>query len=159
MAKGNIKATNFLINLDWQKDIFEDFDGNVNEEQAGKIFVYLFKSMKEILLYNGKQIRSGDNDVDYPVKSLINQILRMRGENNVSDEEIARMRAEGMSSKDISERLKQSGVKLGDSGVRARDGWKNYQKYVKNVNFDNNDNSDNIITKVAKIDNNDKYVF
>ena len=121
MAKGNIKATNFLINLDWQKDIFEDFDGNVNEEQAGKIFVYLFKSMKEILLYNGKQIRSGDNDVDYPVKSLINQILRMRGENNVSDEEIARMRAEGMSSKDISERLKQSGVKLGDSGVRARD--------------------------------------
>ena len=159
MAKGNIKATNFLINLDWQKDIFEDFDGNVNEEQAGKIFVYLFKSMKEILLYNGKQIRSGDNDVDYPVKSLINQILRMRGENNVSDEEIARMRAEGMSSKDISERLKQSGVKLGDSGVRARDGWKNYQKYVKNVNFDNNDNNDNIITKVAKIDNNDKYVF
>lgn len=159
MAKGNIKATNFLINLDWQKDIFEDFDGNINEEQAGKIFVYLFKSMKEILLYNGKQIRSGDNDVDYPVKSLINQILRMRGENNVSDEEIAKMRAEGMSSKDISERLKQSGVKLGDSGVRARDGWKNYQKYVKNVNFDNSVNNDNIITKVAKIDNNDKYVF
>lgn len=159
MAKGNIKATNFLINLDWQKDIFEDFDGNINEEQAGKIFVYLFKSMKEILLYNGKQIRSGDNDVDYPVKSLINQILRMRGENNVSDEEIAKMRAEGMSSKDISERLKQSGVKLGDSGVRARDGWKNYQKYVKNVNFDNNVNNGNTITKVAKIDNNDKYVF
>lgn len=159
MAKGNIKATNFLINLDWQKDIFEDFDGNINEEQAGKIFVYLFKSMKEILLYNGKQIRSGNNDIDYPVKSLINQILRMRGENNVNDEEIARMRAEGMSSKDISERLKQSGVKLGDSGVRARDGWKNYQKYVKNVNFDNNVNNDNTITKVAKIDNNDKYVF
>lgn len=115
--------------------------------------------MKEILLYNGKQIRSGNNDIDYPVKSLINQILRMRGENNVNDEEIARMRAEGMSSKDISERLKQSGVKLGDSGVRARDGWKNYQKYVKNVNFDNNVNNDNTITKVAKIDNNDKYVF
>lgn len=159
MAKGNIKATNFLINLDWQKDIFEDFDGNINEERAGKIFVYLFKSMKEILLYDGKQVRSGDNDVDYPVRSLINQILRMRGENSVSDEEIARMRIDGMSSKDISEKLKQSGIKLGDSGVRSRDGWKNYQKYVKVVNFDNSDKNDNNITKNVKIDNNDKYVF
>lgn len=134
----NIKATNFLINLDWQKDIFEDFDGNVNEEQAGKIFVYLFKSMKEILLHDGKQVRSGDNDVDYPVKGIINQILRMRGENTVSDEEIARMKAEGLSSKEISNRLKDMGIKLGDSGVRSREGWKNFQKYlVSTVNIDN----------------------
>lgn len=156
MAKGNIKATNFLINLDWQKDIFEDFDGNINEEQAGKIFVYLFKSMKEILLYDGKQVRSGDNDVDYPVKGLINQILRMRGENNVSDEEIAKMRIDGMSSKDISAKLKQAGIKLGDSGVRSRDGWKNYQKYVKSVNFDD---IDNIKINNVKNDDSDKYVF
>lgn len=133
----NIKATNYLINLDWEKDIFEDFDGNIDEEQAGKIFVYLFKSMKEILLYNGKQVRSGDNDVDYPVRGLINQILRMRGENTtISDEEIAKMRIDGMSSKEISKELYNSGIKLTESGVRAREGWKNYQKFVKIVNND-----------------------
>ena len=133
----NIKATNYLINLNWEKDIFEDFDGNVNEEQAGKIFVYLFKSMKEILLYDGKQVRSGDNDVDYPVRSLINQILRMRGENNtVSNQQIAQMRLEGKSSDQIAEELKSMGIKLGSSGVRARDGWKNYQNYVKIDNSD-----------------------
>lgn len=146
----NIKANNFLINLNWQKDIFEDFDGNVNEEQAGKILVYLFKSMKEILLYDGKQIRSGDNSIDYTVRGLINQILRMRGEDNsVSDEEIAKLRLEGMSSKDISLKLKEKGIKLGDSGVRSRDGWKNYQKYVK---IDNDIDEENKIVKNDKID-------
>ena len=151
----NIKANNFLINLNWQKDIFEDFDGNINEEQAGKILVYLFKSMKEILLYDGKQVRSGDNSIDYTVRGLINQILRMRGEDNsVSDEEIAKMRIDGMSSKDISLKLKEKGVKLGDSGVRSRDGWKNYQKYVKVINDDNNNNNNNN----DNFDNN-KYKF
>lgn len=127
----NIKATNFLINLDWQKDIFEDFEGNVNEEQAGKILVYLFRSMKEILLHNGKQICSGDYSVDYPVKGLINQIIRMRGDNTVNDEQIAKMRIDGLSSEKISEELLSLGIKLSPSGVRARKGWKDYQYYVK----------------------------
>ena len=130
----NVKATNYLINLNWEKDIFEDFDGNINEEQAGKIFVYLFKSMKEILLFNGKQVRSGDNDVDYPVKGLINQILRMRGDSIINvDNEIARMRLDGMSSEAISVELNNFGVKLSSSGVRMKDGWKNYQNYVKKI--------------------------
>ena len=133
----NIKATNFLINLDWEKEIFEDFDGNINEEQAGKILVYLFYSMKEILLYDGKQVRSGDGNIDFPVRSLINQILRMRGETKVKDEEIARMRLEGLSSSAISEKLRERGVEMSSSGVRMRDGWKNYQKYVKPDNIDN----------------------
>lgn len=129
----NTKATNYLINLNWEKDIFQDFDGNINEEQAGKIFVYLFKSMKEILLYDGKQVRSGDNDIDYPVKSLINQILRMRGQNpTVSDQQIAEMRAKGLSSDQISAELSLKGIKLGSSGVRSKDGWKNFQNYIKN---------------------------
>lgn len=127
----NIKATNYLINLDWERDIFEDFDGNYNEEQAGQIFVYLFKSMKDILLHDGKQVRSGNNDIDYPVRSLINQILRMRGDNKVTDQEIAIMRARGMTSDEITEDLAIRGIKLGASGVRARDGWRNYQNYVK----------------------------
>ena len=129
----NTKSTNYLINLNWEKDIFQDFDGNINEEQAGKIFVYLFKSMKEILLYDGKQVRSGDNDIDYPVKSLINQILRMRGQNpTVSDQQIAEMRAKGLSSDQISAELSLKGIKLGSSGVRSKDGWKNFQNYIKN---------------------------
>ena len=111
--------------------------------------------MKEILLYDGKQVRSGDNSIDYTVRGLINQILRMRGEDNsVSDEEIAKMRIDGMSSKDISLKLKEKGVKLGDSGVRSRDGWKNYQKYVKVINDDNNNNNNNN----DNFDNN-KYKF
>lgn len=126
----NTKANNFLINLDWQPDIFEDIDGYVDDERAGKILVYLFKSMKEIIIHGGKQVKSGDNDIDYPVRSIVSQIVRMRGEDVVSDEAIAKMRAEGLTSIQISNRLKESGIKLGDSGVRSRQGWKNYQKYV-----------------------------
>lgn len=127
----NIKATNFLINLDWEKEIFEDLDGTINEERAGKILTYLFLSMKEILLHDGKQIFSGDGNVDYPVRGLINQILRMRGEEaTISDLEIAQLKLKGQSSEQISQTLKQRGIKLSASGVRARDGWKNYQNYI-----------------------------
>lgn len=127
----NIKATNFLINLDWENDIFEDFDGNYDEDQAGKVLIYLFKSMKEILLFNGKQVRSGDSFIDTIVRGLINQIIRMRGTNTVSDEQIAKMRLEGLSSIEISNTLKSSGIEISSSGIRMKDGWKNYQKYIK----------------------------
>ena len=128
----NIKATNYLVNLDWEKEIFEDLNGDRDDERAGKIFVYLFLSMKEILLYEGKQILSGDSDIDYPVKGLINQILLMRGEHNsVSDSQIAQMRLEGFSSEQIAQEYKLLGIKIGGSGIRSRDGWKNYQNYVK----------------------------
>lgn len=127
----NIKASNFLINLDWENDIFEDFDGNYDEDQAGKVLVYLFKSMKEILLFNGKQVRSGDSFIDTIVRGLINQIIRMRGTNTVSDEQIAKMRLEGLSSIEISNTLKSSGIEISSSGIRMKDGWKNYQKYIK----------------------------
>lgn len=126
-----VKSTTFLVNLDWEKDIFEDFDGNINEELAGKILVYLFKSMKEIILFKGKQVRSGENEVDYPVKGLINQILRMRKENINVDNTIANLRLKGLSSEAVSEELSNFGVSLTASGVRAKDGWKNYQNYVK----------------------------
>ena len=140
----NIKANNYLINLDWETDIFVGLDGKYNEDKAGKIFVYLFYSMREILKNNGEQVFSGDPSIDYPVKNLINQIRRMRGEQNtVSDLEIAQMRIAGLKSDEISDRLQKLGIKLGSSGVRARDGWKNYQNYA---NFDN----------VVTVDNFDK---
>jgi len=128
----NIKATNYLINLNWEKEIFEDLSGDRDDERAGKIFVYLFLSMKEILLNDGKQVLSGDGDIDYPVKSLISQIIRMRGEEmTASDKDIAQMRLEGMSSDEISKALFSRGIKLSASGVRSRDGWRKYQNYVK----------------------------
>ena len=127
----NIKATNFLVNLNWEKEIFEDLSGNFDEQRGGKILAYLFLSMKEILLHNGKQVLSGDGNIDYPVKGLINQILLMRGEEStISDNDIAQMKKEGMSSDEISQSLKLRGIKLSASGVRARDGWKNYQNYL-----------------------------
>ena len=42
----NIKANNYLINLDWEKDLFFDMDDEYNEELAGKRMVFLFKSMR-----------------------------------------------------------------------------------------------------------------
>ena len=128
----NIKATNYLINLNWEKEIFEDLNGDRDDERAGKIFVYLFLSMKEILINDGKQVLSGDGDIDYPVKSLISQIIRMRGEEmTASDKDIAQMRLEGMSSDEISKSLASRGIKLSASGVRSRDGWRKYQNYVE----------------------------
>lgn len=128
----NIKATNYLINLNWEKEIFEDLSGDRDDERAGKIFVYLFLSMKEILINDGKQVLSGDGDIDYPVKSLISQIIRMRGEEmTASDKDIAQMRLEGMSSDEISKSLASRGIKLSASGVRSRDGWRKYQNYVE----------------------------
>ena len=127
----NIKATNFLVNLNWEKEIFEDLSGNFDEQRGGKILAYLFLSMKEILLHDGKQVLSGDGNIDYPVKGLINQILLMRGEeSSISDNDIEQMKKEGMSSDEISQSLKLRGIKLSASGVRARDGWKNYQNYL-----------------------------
>lgn len=127
----NIKATNYLVNLNWEKEIFEDLSGDRDDERAGKIFVYLFLSMKEILLNDGKQVLSGDSDIDYPVRSLISQIIRMRGEEmTASDYDIAQMRLEGMSSDEISKSLSSRGIKLSASGVRSREGWRKYQNYV-----------------------------
>lgn len=41
----NKRAENFLINLNWKKDLFEDLEGNVDFSLAGKRLVYLFLSM------------------------------------------------------------------------------------------------------------------
>ena len=51
----------------------------------------------------------------------------MRGTNTVSDEQIAKMRLEGLSSIEISNTLKSSGIEISSSGIRMKDGWKNYQ--------------------------------
>ena len=42
----NIKANNYLINLDWEKDLFFNMDDEYDEELAGKRMVFLFKSMR-----------------------------------------------------------------------------------------------------------------
>lgn len=128
MAK---KSENFLINLNWRKDLFEDFDGNEDFVLAGQRMVYFFLSMESIMTEeNGKQVMSGNMDVDWVVKGLINQEMRMRGNTDQVDIRIAMLRAQGKKSKDISEALALEGVKLTDGGVRKRKGWTNYQQYV-----------------------------
>ena len=50
----------------------------------------LFLSMEEIMTNeNGKQVSSGDMSVDWVVKGLINQEMRMRGETDKVDAKIA----------------------------------------------------------------------
>ena len=131
----NIKANNYLINLDWEKDLFFDMDDEYNEELAGKRMVFLFKSMRQILLNDGKQIMSGESEVDYPVKGLINQILRMRGQDKISDMEIAKLRVQGYKSDYIAKLFTSRGIKISDSGIRKRDGWINYTKYLQDTDF------------------------
>ena len=128
MAK---KSENFLINLNWRKDLFEDFDGNEDFILAGQRMVYFFLSMESIMTEeNGKQVMSGNMDVDWVVKGLINQEMRMRGNTDQVDIRIAMLRAQGKKSQEISDILKSEGVKLTDGGVRKRKGWTNYHQYV-----------------------------
>lgn len=128
MAK---RSENFLINLNWRKDLFEDFDGNEDFVLAGQRMVYFFLSMESIMTEeNGKQVMSGNMDVDWVVKGLINQEMRMRGNTDQVDIRIAMLRAQGKNSKEISDILKLEGVKLTDGGVRKRKGWTNYYQYV-----------------------------
>ena len=131
----NIKANNYLINLDWEKDLFFNMDDEYDEELAGKRMVFLFKSMRQILINNGKQIMSGESEVDYPVKGLINQILRMRGQDKISDIEIAKLKAQGYKSAQIAQMFTNRGMKISESGIRKRDGWSNYVKYLQGTDF------------------------
>lgn len=131
----NIKANNYLINLDWEKDLFFNMDDEYDEELAGKRMVFLFKSMRQILVNNGKQIMSGESEVDYPVKGLINQILRMRGQDKISDIEIAKLKAQGYKSAQIAQMFTNRGMKISESGIRKRDGWSNYVKYLQGTDF------------------------
>ena len=134
----NIKADNFLINLNWKKDIFEDFNGDDDYDLAGKRLVYLFLSMENIMRGTGEQVYSKDMNIDYPVKSLINQLKTMRGNYDVTDTDIALLRAEGKSSQEIATILSSQGAKISDSGVRKRNGWKNYEQYISAENFHKN---------------------
>lgn len=127
MAK---KKDYYLVHLDWKKDLFEDFDGNEDFVLAGQRMVYFFLSMESIIKEGGKQVLSGNMDVDWVVKGLINQEMRMRGNTDQIDVRIAMLRAQGKKSKDISEALALEGIELSDSGVRKRSGWTNFQNYV-----------------------------
>lgn len=127
MAK---KSENFLINLNWRKDLFEDFDGNEDFVLAGQRLVYFFLSMESIMNEGGKQVLSGNMDVDWVVKGLINQEMRMRGTTDQINVRIAMLRAQGKKSKEISDMLALEGIELSDSGVRKKNGWTNYQQYV-----------------------------
>lgn len=127
MAK---KKDYYLVHLDWKKDLFEDFDGNEDFILAGQRMVYFFLSMESIIKEGGKQVLSGNMDVDWVVKGLINQEMRMRGNTDQIDVRIAMLRAQGKKSKDISEALALEGIELSDSGVRKRSGWINFQNYV-----------------------------
>lgn len=131
----NIKANNYLINLDWEKDLFFNMDDEYDEELAGKRMVYLFKSMRQIIMNDGKQIMSGESEIDYPVKGLINQILRMRGQDKISDIEIAKLRAQDYKSNQIAQIFTNKGMKISESGIRKRDGWINYVKYLRGTEF------------------------
>jgi len=54
MANVNInKATTYLTNLEWKKDIFENLDGKEDRELAKERLIYLFESMENILLHDG----------------------------------------------------------------------------------------------------------
>ena len=127
------KATTYLVNLDWKKDIFEDLNGNEDRELAKERLLYLFESMENILLYDGEQKISGNMDIDYPVKIMIRQITTMRNEPEINiDKEIAKMKIKDskISSQVIADKITEMGKKIGASGIRQREGWKNPEKFL-----------------------------
>lgn len=148
MAK-NIKANCFLVNLDWKKIIYENMDEEEDRELAKERLLYLFESMESILLHDGKQIKSGNMEIDYPVKTLINQIKVMRGENKDTDinedYEIAKMKLlENLKSSVIAEKLSIiRGKKIGDSGIRSKEGWINPEKFLSKEEIELVKNKDN----------------
>ena len=134
MANVNInKATTYLTNLEWKKDIFENLDGKEDRELAKERLIYLFESMENILLHDGQQKISGNMEIDYPVKIMIRQILTMRNEPEINvDKEIAKMKFKDskISSQKIAEKITEMGKKIGASGVRQREGWKDPEKFL-----------------------------
>ena len=131
--KGFNKATTYLTNLDWKKDIFEDIDGKENRELAKERLIYLFESMEDILLHNGSQKISGNMEIDYPVKIMIRQIITMRNEPDINvDLQIAKMKAENekISSQAVADKLIEMGKQITASGVRSKEGWKNPDKFL-----------------------------
>ena len=126
----NIKSENFLINLNWKREIFENIKGIEDYELAGMRLVYLFLSMENIMRNSGDQVLANNVEIDYPVRSLINQLKTMRGDTDSIDTEIALLREQGKSSQQIAEHFNFKGVKITDSGVRKKNGWKNYHQYL-----------------------------
>lgn len=127
------KATTYLTNLEWKKDIFENLDGKEDRELAKERLIYLFESMENILLHDGQQKISGNMEIDYPVKIMIRQILTMRNEPEINvDKEIAKMKFKDskISSQKIAEKITEMGKKIGASGVRQREGWKDPEKFL-----------------------------
>lgn len=132
MANVN-KATTYLTNLEWKKDIFENLDGKEDRELAKERLIYLFESMENILLHDGQQKISGNMEIDYPVKIMIRQILTMRNEPEINvDKEIAKMKFKDskISSQKIAEKITEMGKKIGASGIRQREGWKDPEKFL-----------------------------
>ena len=126
------KATTYLVNLDWKKDIYENLDGEEDRELAKERLIYLFESMENILLHNKEQKLSGNMDIDYPVKIMIRQILTMRSDPEINvDKEIAIMKTKNdLSSQKISDRLAEMGKQISASGVRQKEGWKHPEKFL-----------------------------
>lgn len=126
------KSTSILIPFSWKKDLFEDLNGDFNIELGGKRLAYLFLSMENLVTEeDGKQVSSNDPSIDWVVKGLINQLQRMRGDVDNINMQVAFLRGQGKSSKQIAEILSESGHSISDSGIRKTDGWKNFGKYLK----------------------------
>ena len=111
-----------LIPYEWYFELVNDLGKPQPDEELGQKRLWtLFMSLRK-----GEQVMTGDVKVDYPVSSLLLQSQKMRKEVLGQDLEIATMRGEGKTSKEIGAILGMS-----DGSVRKTDGWINYQKYIK----------------------------
>ena len=113
-----------LVPYDWYFDLTKKLGSELPDEALGKERLWmLFLSLRE-----GKQVMSGNVEIDYPVGSLLLQTDKMRKEAPDKDVKIALMRGEGKTSKEIGAILGMS-----DGTVRKTSGWKDYKKYMTEV--------------------------
>ena len=118
MAK---RYDNLLIPYTWYNDFVSVLGKDEPDEELAKGRIwYLFLSDRA-----GEQVMSGDPAIDYTVQALLNQLKRMRPDNEERDKVIAELRSEGKSSREI-------GALLGisDGAVRKTAGWSKFDKIL-----------------------------
>ncbi len=112
---------NMLIPYSWFYDLTNKLGSEEPDIALGKERLWmLFESLR-----NGEQIMTGNPDIDYPVGSLIVQTNKMRKEVTGKDAQIAQLRMQGKTSKEIGGILGMS-----DGAVRKTSGWKEYTRYA-----------------------------
>lgn len=78
-----------LIPYDWFNGLSTVLNGEIDEELGAKRLWYLYKSA-----ITGSQVLTGDSEIDYPVKSYLEQINKMKEVSKSKNDNISKNKEE-----------------------------------------------------------------